>query len=36
MELFVYKGEFQLPSVDLDCLRVLVSQLSRDDSLNLI
>jgi hypothetical protein len=26
MELFVYKGEYNLPSVDFDCLRVLVSQ----------
>lgn len=25
MELFVYKGEFNLPSIDFDCLRVLVS-----------
>ncbi|XP_070490960.1 metaxin-1 homolog [Chironomus tepperi] len=24
MELFVYKGEFTLPSIDLDCLRVLM------------
>ncbi|KAG5674104.1 hypothetical protein PVAND_004089 [Polypedilum vanderplanki] len=24
MELFVYKGEYQLPSIDLDCLRVLM------------
>ena len=24
MELFVYKGEFNLPSIDFDCLRVLV------------
>lgn len=25
MELFVYKGEFKLPSIDFDCIRVLVS-----------
>lgn len=25
MDLFVYKGEFKLPSIDFDCLRVLVS-----------
>jgi metaxin len=36
MELFVYKGEFQLPSIDLDCLRVLVSALSCGVFVNLI
>lgn len=26
MELFIYKGEFGLPSIDFECLRVLVSR----------
>lgn len=27
MEIYVYKGEFGLPSVELDCIRILVGQL---------
>lgn len=28
MEIFVYKGEYGLPSVELDCLRVLVMKIT--------
>lgn len=29
MELYLYKGEFNIPSIDFDCLRVVVSYILR-------